>query len=92
MVAVAEQPARRGRLLSATVRYIGPIPAKDAPAVERLRFTRALGLKLAVPFVPFLVAGVIVINQAWAYIVIGVWAVIWLGNFTQLTFQIRRTR
>lgn len=91
-MAVPEKPARRGRLLSATIRFVGPIPAKDAPAAKRLRFTRALGLKLAVPCIPVLVAVAIVINQAWAYIVIGVWVVIWLGSLAQLTFQIRRTR
>jgi hypothetical protein len=31
---------------------------------------------------------VVVINQAWAYIVIGVWVVIWLGSLAQLTFRI----
>jgi hypothetical protein len=42
---VTEDTAHRGLLLAAAVRFLGPIPPKDAPKLARLRWTRALGLR-----------------------------------------------
>lgn len=57
------------RILSGLLRYVGPIPEKGASRLERLRVTRRLGLKLAVPFIPILILGAIASDQIWAYVV-----------------------
>jgi hypothetical protein len=34
----------------------------------------------------------IAINEAWAYAVVGIWALIWLASLAQLALRIRRAR
>jgi hypothetical protein len=47
---------------------------------------------MALPFVPILIAAVIIIDQAWAYTALAVWAALWLGSFTSISLRIRRQR
>ena len=74
------------------MRIVGPMPGKDASEFERLRFTRALGLKLAVPFLPVLALAVITVAETWAYVALGVWAVVWVGSLVRISLGIRRAR
>jgi hypothetical protein len=80
----------RSRFRSLAVRYIGPAPPKGAPELQKLRWTRGVGLKVAVPFIPVLVIAAIAIDQLWAYVVLGVWAVLWLGSLLGLSRDISR--
>lgn len=73
-------------------RVYGHPPGKGASRLERDRWVRALGLKMALPFVPILIAAVIIIDQAWAYTALAVWAALWLGSFTSISLRIRRQR
>jgi hypothetical protein len=51
-----------------------------------------LGLKLVLPFLPVLVVAAIAIDEAWAYVALGVWAVVWSGSLARLSRDIRRLR
>ena len=49
-----------------------------------------MGLKVAVPFIPVLVVAAITIDQLWAYVLLDVWAVLWLGSLLRLSRDIWR--
>jgi hypothetical protein len=89
---VSEDTTRRRPIFSAIVRYIGPVPTKDAPKLRRLRFTRMLGVKLVLPFLPIVVFAMIEIDQTWAYAVFTIWAIIWLATLANLSLAVRRLR
>jgi hypothetical protein len=79
-------------LRSAAVRYFGPVPPRGAPELQRLRWTRALGLKLALPFLPVIIAAAVVINETRVYVLLVAWAVLWGGSLARLERDIRRVR
>ena len=76
---------------SAARRYLGPFP-KGAALSARLSWTRQTALKIALPFLPILILAVIVIHATWAYVLCGVWAIVWGGSLVRLTLDIRRAR
>ena len=72
------QQSQPGRISSSMMRYLGALPA-DASKLERLRWVRNVGLKLALPSFPFVILAVLVIDKTWFSAAAGVLAVIWLG-------------
>jgi hypothetical protein len=72
-------------------RYFGQLPA-GAPKSVQLRWWRQVELKVAVPSLPAAIAGVILIDATWVYVVFGAFAVWWIWGHARLTREIRRAR
>lgn len=59
---------------------------------EELRSIRRRGLRLVLPFLPFIAIVVILIGRTWGYIVFAVWATLWLLSLASISARIRRKR
>jgi hypothetical protein len=47
---------------------------------------------MVVPVLPLIVIALILIGRTWAYIVVVVWATLWLMSFASISARIRRRR
>jgi hypothetical protein len=82
---------RQSVLQRALTRYLGAVP-KGASKSMRLTATRRISLKVALPFLPPLILVVILIDRTWAYVLLGLWTVLWGVSLILLTHDIRVAR